>query len=184
VELLDAKTLGALIDANATTTLFRLETLDRYDVASDGVDYERFLAGEAEPTWSRKQPWLDRLRLDKEQGLYTHRVHVLTTPLTDYLRYECAWGYAYNQAYEDIRILDLATTPRPNGLIDEDFWLIDDRLVAVMHYDEGGRYLGATEASAAEVPRYRAARDASWAAAVPFSVWWAAHPEYHQPRAA
>ena len=69
-------------------------------------------------------------------------------------------------------------------MIDEDFWLIDDRLVAVMHYDEGGRYLGATEAPAAEVPRYRAARDASWAAAVPFSVWWAAHPEYHPPRAA
>ena len=53
-----------------------------------------------------------------------------------------------------------------------------------MHYDEGGRYLGAVEAPAADVPGYRAARDAAWTAAVPFSEWWAAHPEYHRPRVA
>ncbi len=37
---------------------------------------------------------------------------MLRTPLSDYLRYECEWGYTYNvTAGEDVRILDLATAP-------------------------------------------------------------------------
>lgn len=176
--MLDAKALGKLVDA-ATTTLFRFETLDRYDVGAEREDFERFLAGEAEPTWSRKQAWLDVLRHDQERGVDSRRVHVLTTPLTDYLRFACAWGYTYNQAFEQIRILDGGTMRRPAELVEEDFWLVDNGLVAVMHYDEDGRYLGATVPPPAEVPRYRAARDAAWQAAMPFQEWWTAHPEYH-----
>jgi len=32
------------------------------------------------------------------------------------------------------------------------------------------------------VPRYRAARDAAWEAAVPFDSYWAAHPQYWRDR--
>jgi len=28
------------------------------------------------------------------------RVHVLRTPLSDYLRFECEWGYAYNALHK------------------------------------------------------------------------------------
>jgi hypothetical protein len=57
---------------------------------------------------------------------------VLRTPLGPYLRYECEWGYAYNvQVGKDIRILDLAETPEPPGLVDHDFWLVDSGKAAV-----------------------------------------------------
>jgi hypothetical protein len=101
--------------------------------------------------------------------------------LTDYLRYEAEWGYLPNsEAGEDIRILDLAERPRPDGLADHDFWLIDDQLVIRMHYDDRGRFAGAEVLGADMLPRYRAARDAAVQAAEPFASYWARHPEYHR----
>ena len=111
--MLNETQLGEAIDSRFTRTLFRLEVLDRYDVATDGADYDRYLRGEVGPDPARKEPWLETLRREAAEGKYSHRVHVLTSPLTDYLRYECEWGYAYNAAAgEDIRILDLAEIRR------------------------------------------------------------------------
>ena len=68
----DLDELGALLDARRRT-LFQFETLDVYEVASDGSDYRRYLDGEAEPDWERKQPWLDELRAERDSGRYRHR---------------------------------------------------------------------------------------------------------------
>jgi hypothetical protein len=175
----DLDELDALLDGRRT--LFRLETLDVYEVASDGSDYRRYLDGEAEPDWERKQPGLDELRAEQDSGGYRHRVHVLRSPLGLYLRYEREWGYAYNvREGEDVRILDLAETPEPPGLVGYDFWLADNELVVLMHYDDAGRFLGGEPLSEAETPRYITARDAAWAAATPFKPWWAARPQYHR----
>jgi hypothetical protein len=174
--VLTAPELGEYIDARLTRSAFRLELLDAYDVEADGGDYERFLRGEPSPTLARKQPWLDRLRREAAAGILNHRVHVLRTPLTDYLRYECEWGYSPNSAAgEDIRILDLAERPRPEGLVDHDFWLIDDRHAIRMYYDASGRYLGAEPVE--DPAPYRRARDAAVTAAEPFPAWWARHCE-------
>jgi hypothetical protein len=50
----------------------------------------------------------------------------------------------------------------------------------LMHYDDGGRFFGATVTDPAEMGRYQAARDAAWEAAEPFEAWWRHHPEYHR----
>ncbi|MFS8532673.1 DUF6879 family protein [Sphaerobacter thermophilus] len=177
--MLDVQGLNEYIDTYFTRTLFRLETLDQYEVASDGSDFARYLQGEPEPDWDRKGPWLDHLRDEARRGLYRHRVHVLRGPLGDYLRYECEWGYAYNaRAGEDIRILDLAETPEPTGLVDHDFWLIDDERVLRMHYDEAGQFVGAEELPRDATARYREARDAAWNHGTPFESYWAEHPQY------
>lgn len=98
-------------------------------------------------------------------------------PLSDYLRYECEWGYAFNaQAGEEIGILDLTTTPRPAALVDEDFWLLDGEFALRMVYDDAGRFVGAL---VADDPRsYRAAQEVAVAAAVDFRAWWQQHPEF------
>jgi hypothetical protein len=177
--MLDEQQIGQYIDEHFTRTLFRLETLPQYLVDSDGEDYRRYVAGLPGPTMSRKEPWLDTLRAEHERGLYQHRVHVWRGPLTDYLRYECEWGYAYNaDAGEDIRILDTSEQGKPTAVLDEDFWLIDDTHVVKMHYDPEGRLLGGSIGEPGEIQRYRDARDAAWPVAVPFVDYWNRHRQF------
>jgi hypothetical protein len=179
--MLDEAALGDLLDT-AEHDLFRLETLDLYEVRTDGSDYDRYVRGEPGPDMARKQPWMDRLAADAARGLHNYRVHVLRSPLSPYLRYECEWGYAFNQtAGEEIRILDLAERPKPRAVVDEDFWLMDDATVVRMIYDRG-RYVGAEVLPARMLPRYRAARDAAWQGAVQFDAYWTAHRELWRDR--
>jgi hypothetical protein len=180
--LLNERELGELLD-QAQRDLFRMETLDSYDVGSDGGDFARYVAGEPGPDPARKEPWLARLRADAERGLQNRRVHVLRSPVGDYLRYESEWGYAPNSdAGEEIRILDLVEVAGPRGLIAEDFWVMDNATVVRMHYDHGGRFEGASVAPRWQLRKYRRAAEAAWQVSVPFRDWWAAHPEYHRER--
>ena len=181
--MMDERQLGEFLD-QAQHELFRLEVLDAYEVASDGTDFGRYLRGDPEPDPARKGPWLARLAADAARGFRNYRVHVLTSPLSAYLRYECEWGYVPNAAAgEDIRILDLAEKPRPADLVSEDFWLMDNHTVILMHY-RSSRFAGAEVLSPAIAPRYRAARDAAWHSAEPFEEYWSAHPQFHRGREA
>ena len=179
--MLDVTGLGEYVDAHFTRRAFRLETLAAYDVATDDNDVGRYLRGEPEPDPARKGPWLERLRSERREGKRRQRVHVVRSPLSDYLRYECEWGYLPNVAAgEDIWILDLAERPVPAGLVDHDFWLLDDEHVIRMHYDGQGRFVGAEILDDAQLPRYRRARDEAIEAAEPFLDYWQRRPEDHR----
>jgi hypothetical protein len=180
--LLNEAELGTLLD-QAQRELFRLEVLDAYDVATDGGDFARYVAGERGPDPARKGPWLQRLREDAARGLHNSRVHVVRSPLNDYLRYEMEWGYLPNsEAGEDIRILDLAETSAPR-LPDHDFWLMDRNTAVIMRYDDAGRFLGAHVAPRRRLWSYQRAAEMAWDAAVPFGHYWAAHPGYQRTKA-
>ncbi|MDV6012420.1 hypothetical protein F8178_08010 [Haloechinothrix sp. LS1_15] len=169
--------LGNYIEQHFTSTLFRLETLPYYAVDSDAHDYYRYLAGESEPS----STWPDVIRREVARGLYTYRVHVVRSPLTDYLRYEFEWGYVYNSlAGERIRIIDTAEHRKPDAVPDEDFWLIGDEHLLLMHYDEHGAFKGASVGDTRLLPIYIAARDAAWSAGVDFNAYWREHPQYHR----
>ena len=179
--MLDIAELDQFFARHFHQTAFRLEVRDSYAVASDGGDLARYLAGEDVPDATRKSAWLDELRADTAAGKRWQWVHVVRGPLSDYLRYEFEWGYAVNiHAGAEVRILDLAEQTAPAGLPDEDFWLLDDEAVLIMRYDGGGQFLGAERAALGGLSRYRRARDAAWAAAVPFADYWAAHLGYHR----
>lgn len=183
--MLDERGLDEFFTEHFHGTAFRLEVRDRYAVASDGGDFARYLAGEDLPDAARKNAWLDELRADTAAGKRWQWVHVVHAPLSDYLRYAFEWGYAINiHAGADVRILDLAEHPRPVGLPDEDFWLLDDQAVLTMRYGDSGEFLGAEPVGQAELARYRRARDAAWDTAEPFAAYWARHPGYHRARVA
>lgn len=113
------------------------------------------------------------------------RVHILRTPLTPYLRYECEWGYLPNSdAGEIISILELEANAIPLGLVDHDFWLLDDQHVVRMHYDDDGRLSHGEVADVEKLPVYRRARDTAMALAQPFRLWWQEHPEEWRQQAA
>jgi hypothetical protein len=63
----------------------------------------------------------------------------------------------------------------PFGEPPPDFYLLDDRIVAVMEYDDIGRWLGGEVISdVSEVARYRLVRDQALSAAVPLNDYLAA----------
>jgi len=91
---------------------------------------------------------------------------MVESPLTDYQRFQCAWGYPANvEAGEDIRILD----HRPDGLLAVDFWLFDDEIAVVLEYDEEGRFL--VPVVAETLQPYRQARDIALRRAVHFEQY-------------
>ncbi len=184
---MNAEALGRFIDARyhrPGDRLFRLEVLPEYDVTSDDDDFRRWLDGASEPTWSRKQPWLDTLRRERENGQTSRRVRLLSEQVTDYERYACDFGYRYNGEYEDIRILHRSEHDIPTGLVARYFWIIGDSIVITMHYAECGRFEGADLADSAELADCLRTRDVAWPAAEPFAQWWNRHPDLHRKAAA
>jgi hypothetical protein len=180
---MDAEKLGQYIDQHFHRPghrLFRMEVLPEYAVDSDGEDYRRWLAGATEPTWSRKQPWLDTLRRERDNNQLSMRVRILSPDVTNYERYACEFGYAYNvEAGEDIRVLRRGEHTLPADIVQHDFWLINNDIVIPMSYDAAGRFESASVADASEVSGYLRARESAWSAAEPFATWWARHPELH-----
>lgn len=167
----------------AERDLFRWEALPAYEVAADGTDYRRYLDGAADPTWERKQPWLDTLRAEAQRGRARRRVRVIHDPITDYERYACEWGYALNaEAGEQIRVIDLAATGLPPECdrVVGDFWLIDNRDVVAMHYAPDGQFEGARVLDPQHVRCHRAAAEASWRLGEDFAAWWGRHPQHHR----
>jgi hypothetical protein len=149
--MLSERELDEFFAAHFHATALRVEARDSYAVASDGGDFARYLAGEDAPDPARKNAWLDELAADTAAGKRWQWVHVVRSPLTDYLRFEFEWGYAVNiGAGAQVRILDLAERPAPAGLVAEDFWVLDGQAVLLMHYDGEGRFLGAGEARPGE----------------------------------
>jgi hypothetical protein len=185
---LDAAQLGEHL-GRYRHTLFRMETLPAYAVTSDGDDFTRWLAGEREPTWERKNRWLDVLRAERAAGKASRRVRVLSEQLTEYERYSCEWGYALNApAGEDIRVLHRGEHHLPVDGDLEDFWIVDGGEVVVMRYDSDGRFLHADVVPASQPDRefyaYLWIADRMWESAEPFLDWWARHPELHRQVAA
>lgn len=181
--MLDLQQLGRAIVERHTTDLYRVETLPSYDAASDGGDYQRYLLGEPRPTSAAKQTWLDRLRADTAAGRCWRRAHVLELPLSDYLRYECEWGYTDNAAHgEDVRILVVGAAAMRGVTAVGDFFVVDGQHVIRSEYDVHGRFVGAEELpeTADAATARRALAEVVWDLAVPFVDWWRAHPEYHR----
>jgi hypothetical protein len=142
---------------------FRIETLAAYDVEEEKEELERFLAGgPTPPEWS-DSPWV---RAITSRGKSMARVHVLRSPLTDYLRYELAVYPGNVAAGESVGIIDLSHKD-VSGLPDHDFWLFDDSEIYRMYYTPGGKFEGAELLPADRLPEYRRYREIAQANAVP-----------------
>ncbi|WP_405645202.1 DUF6879 family protein [Streptomyces uncialis] len=120
---------------------WRLETLPVYTMPQEAERLERFLSGESSPDGCTSA-WMDEVRRWVGEGKSVGRVHLVTRPLSDYLRFEFEYYYRHHvQVGEDIRILDLTDRENP-GLPDQDFWMFDDATVVLMRYRPDGTPVG------------------------------------------
>jgi hypothetical protein len=64
-------------------------------------------------------------------------VHIVTQPLSDYLRFEFEY-YRHNvEAGESVRILDVTNRANPLAGV-QDFWMFDRSRIVLMHYAQDG----------------------------------------------
>ncbi len=140
-----------------TKSAFRLETLPEYK-----VDYEEnliadYIAGkEVEYKNEHIDWWLDLVQDRTAKSMNFERVHVVSEPLTDYLRFKLGVAYPKTSAAgERIRLI---TEDNFDDICDEDefdtvfnrwgaldFWLFDDSRLFIMDYADDGTWLGINE---------------------------------------
>lgn len=153
------------------STAFRLENQGIYREPHEVKPLQRFLSGDPpEDDWIR--PWTDNVRRAASEGRRFRRVRVLTEPLTDYLRFEMDLALRENiPAGEDIRAL----WPEKAAALDlpenTDYWMFDDKQVALMHFGDHGMIGAEILTDPDTVEKYRQWRDDAWSAAVPSTRW-------------
>ncbi|MFJ9948820.1 DUF6879 family protein [Kitasatospora sp. NPDC091207] len=152
---------------------FRLETLPAYKVAGEAEEIEDFLNGNRIDQDTYTSGWTDRLRGHATAGRTVQRVHIVTRPLSDYLRYEFMYYEPHAKAGEDIRIVDLTDRPNP-GLPDQDFWVFDDSTVVLMNYEPDGTQINRVLAEG-NTAQYQEWQRLAVAESVPFADYVKEH---------
>jgi hypothetical protein len=124
---------------------YRLETLQHYEVPNDAERQAAFHAGRLLPPPRRQK--VEDLQLISElraAGRDVGRVHLVTKPLSDYVRYELAVYGENVAAGEEVRIADKAATELAG--VDGDFAIFDGGTphasVILFNYDGAGKLLG------------------------------------------
>ncbi|GII81193.1 hypothetical protein Sru01_61750 [Sphaerisporangium rufum] len=167
-------------------TAYRLETLQRYDVPAERAGFARFLAGDTADERSIVGGWIERVVSRAVQaGKRMQRVHVVELPLTDYLRFEFAWGYRHSvRAGEDVRILPVAAGEWPEHLPRNlDYWLFDSCHLVRMHYRDDGSFAGAERIQdPVDIVQAGHLRDVALHSAVRFEEYASRETSPSQPR--
>lgn len=87
--------------------------------------------------------WVGELRAWRAQGKRMARVRVVTEPLSDDARYLLDVARVNVAAGDEIRYLPRQRAQELElGLPDEDYWIFDAKVAAIIHFDEDDRPVG------------------------------------------
>ncbi|MGH3621255.1 MAG: DUF6879 family protein [Sciscionella sp.] len=161
--------------ANIRYSLFRLETLQSYSGSSGDNALAEWRRAGTIPLTEELRQWCERIQQRVRDGCRVERVHVVTEPLTDYMRFELASYRPNVEAGEDVRVIPARDGWWPADVpTGTDFWLIDGRQLWSMQYAPDGQWLGAELVTdPQQVVDACAVRDAALAQSVP---WRDYHP--------
>jgi hypothetical protein len=147
------------------TSAFRLETRQLYTTDAEAGVFAAWRADGRIP--DADDPliagWTQIIRAHTESSAQMRRVHVVSQPLTEYLRFELALQRIYSvPAGEQFRVVDAAAYPDLAAA--DDFWLLDNRVEVRLIYDDAGRLTRLRRMTTSEVDVARSVFDATWAA--------------------
>ncbi|MDH6136734.1 hypothetical protein P3T37_006165 [Kitasatospora sp. MAA4] len=151
-------------------TAFRLETRRRYHSDEQTETYRRFAAGQA-AGWDLEDPWCRSRREQVARGKRFERVRIMDNPPTPGQRYLLDNAERNSAVGEDIRYLWRADADRLS-LPNEDAWLSDSRVIALLHFDPDDDLTGVELITdPVQVARACQVRDAAWHFATPHQAF-------------
>jgi hypothetical protein len=135
--------LGALLQSFRQSA-FRLETLARYTVPQEEEWFAEWRrTGKLPELTPDNDSWLRMVRDHCAAGKRMQRVRVVSSPLTDYERFELALFPPSVAAGEEIRVIQRSVVVRT-----ADFWLFDESTAVMLRYDEAGQFQGVEDGTA------------------------------------
>ncbi|MFF1909162.1 DUF6879 family protein [Kitasatospora sp. NPDC058218] len=156
-------------------TAFRLETRRRYRSDEQTETYRRFAAGQASG-WDLEDLWCQSRREQVALGKRFERVRIMDNPPTPGQRYLLDNAERNGAVGEDIRYLWRADADRLS-LPEEDAWLFDSRVIALLHFDSDDDLTGVELITdPVQVARACQVRDAAWRFATPYQAFGAEVP--------
>lgn len=160
-------------------SMYRLETLQVYGGSGEDDAVAAFAAGRPQPPIPAMDRWASLISAGRAAGKVHQRVHVVTEPLTNYMRYEIAWAYQQSTAAgEDVRIIPVNAGDWPTDIPRADYWLFDSSDLYLMRYDAAGMWLGAEHVTDPwQIIAACRERDAAWRQAIPWREYVASQPE-------
>lgn len=139
----------ASLFANHTIEAFRLEILPQYHVAGEWDNFQEYLTSGKLIADPDLVDYLRAAALKMRDGVKHIRARVVDTPLNDYQRFEIGIGYIPSAALgtefffmERANFETMLRNEFGGNFPAQDFWLFDKKDLAVMHYDEQGRFTG------------------------------------------
>lgn len=117
---------------------WRFEAQPTYTMPREAENVARFLRGEPKPP-DHNARWHERVRGYVAAKRWIGRVRVVRRPLTEYQRYQFAWGIPGNiAAGEDIRVLDVTDSDYGLPLTGQDWWMFDRSRVVHLNFRPDG----------------------------------------------
>ncbi|MFJ2092262.1 DUF6879 family protein [Streptomyces sp. NPDC087901] len=140
---------------------WRLETRRRYASDESTGTYGQFARGET-VTWDLDDPWCVERRRQVALGKRFERVRVLDEPPTEGQLYLLDNGRRNAAVGEEIRVMPRALAEE-HQVPEEDFWIFDSRVVALLHFDSDDRMTRVELiTNPVDVIRYAQVREAAW----------------------
>jgi hypothetical protein len=153
------------VDAVAVTALFesclsawRLEAQPTYAIPREQANIARWRAGEVPPA-EHNAAWRAQVRGWTAAGKTIGRVRILSSPPTEYQRYQLDWSIPGNTAAgETVCVLDAATVAEL-GVPRQDFWVFEhdggDIAVVCLNFDDDGVLIDRTMAASGKAQQLR-----------------------------
>lgn len=149
---------------------WRFEAQPTYTMPKETENVTRFLRGEPKPD-DHNSRWHERVRGFTASGRTIGRVRVVRQPLTDYQRYQFAWGIPGNiKAGEDIRVLDVTRDDYGLPLSGTDWWMFDEARVVHLNFRPDGTQIN-RELFTGDITPYMEWKRISLIYSVPFAEY-------------
>lgn len=142
----------------------RIEALPSFRIEEEAAALTAAREGKR-PDLGFLREWHEYLDEVSESGRTSRRLRLLSSPLTEYERFEIQWGYASNARHgEEVRLIDRSTS-----LDMKDYWIFDNESVFEMLYGSDGSFNGSQAVDGDKARDIVSWLTATWPTATPLN---------------